>query len=38
MASHAAAVRAVKAGYRDVSIMAEGIKGWKAAGKPVAKP
>ncbi len=36
MASHAAARRAVKAGYMDVSVMADGIAGWKEAGKTVA--
>jgi len=35
MASHAAARRAVQAGYSDVSVMADGITGWKAAGKAV---
>jgi rhodanese-related sulfurtransferase len=35
MASHEAAGRAVKAGYNDVSVMPEGIEGWKNAGKPV---
>lgn len=38
MASHEAAKRAVKAGYKDVSVMADGIKGWKEAGQPVAQP
>jgi hypothetical protein len=33
MASHEAARRAVKAGYTDVSVMADGIAGWKAAGE-----
>jgi rhodanese-related sulfurtransferase len=32
MASHAAARRAVKAGYTDVSVMSDGIEGWKNAG------
>ncbi len=32
MASHAAANRALKAGYTDVSVMADGIEGWKNAG------
>ena len=36
MASHEAARRAVKAGYTDVSVMADGIAGWKAAGQPTA--
>ncbi|MGH7933451.1 MAG: rhodanese-like domain-containing protein [Candidatus Binataceae bacterium] len=30
-ASHESARRAVNAGYRDVSVMADGIMGWKAA-------
>jgi rhodanese-related sulfurtransferase len=34
MASHQAARRAVKAGYTDVSVMADGIMGWKSAGQP----
>jgi rhodanese-related sulfurtransferase len=34
MASHSAARRAVAAGYTDVSVMVEGIKGWDAAGQP----
>jgi rhodanese-related sulfurtransferase len=38
MASHEAARRATDAGYSDVSVMADGIFGWKAAGEPVAKP
>ena len=29
-----AARRAVKAGYTDVSVMADGIMGWDAAGQP----
>ena len=36
-ASHAAAARAVVAGYRDVSVMSAGIAGWVAAGKPTDK-
>lgn len=32
-ASDKAAVRAIDAGYSNVSVMREGIKGWKAAGK-----
>jgi rhodanese-related sulfurtransferase len=36
MASHAAARRAVQAGYTKVSVMADGITGWKDAGKTVA--
>jgi rhodanese-related sulfurtransferase len=34
MASHGAALRAVAAGYTDVSVMADGIMGWDAAGQP----
>jgi rhodanese-related sulfurtransferase len=34
MASHEAARRAVKAGYTNVNVMADGIAGWKAAGEP----
>jgi rhodanese-related sulfurtransferase len=34
MASHQAARRAIKAGYKDVNVMADGIAGWKAAGQP----
>ena len=33
MASHDAAKMAIKAGYTDVSVMADGIEGWKKAGK-----
>jgi rhodanese-related sulfurtransferase len=36
MASHAAARRAVKAGYKNVSVMADGIVGWKDAGEKTA--
>jgi rhodanese-related sulfurtransferase len=36
MASHEAARRAVKAGYKDVSVMVDGIAGWVAAGEPTA--
>jgi rhodanese-related sulfurtransferase len=38
MASHEAARRAVKAGYTDVNVMADGIAGWKAAGQPTVAP
>jgi rhodanese-related sulfurtransferase len=38
MASHQTARRAVGAGYTDVSVMTEGIKGWNEAGQPTAKP
>ncbi|HEY2526268.1 MAG TPA: hypothetical protein VGI29_14490 [Candidatus Binataceae bacterium] len=34
MASHVAARRAVAAGYLDVSVMVDGIKGWDEAGQP----
>jgi rhodanese-related sulfurtransferase len=37
-ASDKAAVRAAEAGYSNVSVMREGIKGWKAAGKKTVKP
>jgi rhodanese-related sulfurtransferase len=37
MASHDAAKMAIKAGYTDVSVMADGIEGWKKAGKPSEK-
>ncbi len=35
MASHEAARRATQAGYTDVSVMADGIFGWKDAGQPL---
>jgi rhodanese-related sulfurtransferase len=38
MASHVAARRAVEAGYGNVSVMVDGVKGWKAAGRAVVKP
>ncbi|HXN12917.1 MAG TPA: rhodanese-like domain-containing protein [Candidatus Acidoferrales bacterium] len=37
-ASHEAARRAMAAGYTDVSVMSDGIKGWVDAGKPVEHP
>ncbi|MEW5742090.1 MAG: rhodanese-like domain-containing protein [Myxococcota bacterium] len=37
-ASHQAAKRAMENGYTDVSVMPEGISGWKKAGQPTAKP
>ena len=37
-ASHTAAERAIGAGYSDVSVLPDGIMGWKQAGKPVATP
>jgi rhodanese-related sulfurtransferase len=36
MASHAAARRAVDAGYKNVSVMAGGIVGWKEDGEKTA--
>ncbi|HEY6419224.1 MAG TPA: hypothetical protein VIX59_09490 [Candidatus Binataceae bacterium] len=38
MASHEAARRAVDAGYSDVSVMVDGIQGWRDAGQPVEYP
>lgn len=35
-ASHAAAKRALEAGYTDVSVLPEGLLGWKEAGQPTA--
>ncbi|OGR94359.1 MAG: hypothetical protein A2V88_17135 [Elusimicrobia bacterium RBG_16_66_12] len=35
-ASHAAAEKAMAAGYADVSVMVDGIYGWKKAGRPCA--
>jgi rhodanese-related sulfurtransferase len=37
-ASHAAAKRAMEAGYTNVAVLPEGIAGWKQAGQPTAKP
>jgi rhodanese-related sulfurtransferase len=37
-ASDKAAARAVAAGYTDVSVLRDGIKGWKAAGQPTDSP
>lgn len=34
-ASHKAAETAIRAGYRDVSVMEDGIQGWRDAGRPV---
>jgi rhodanese-related sulfurtransferase len=34
-ASHYAAARAIRAGYRDVSLMPEGLHGWRLAGQPL---
>jgi rhodanese-related sulfurtransferase len=38
MASHAAAQRALSAGYTDVSVLSVGIAGWVKAGKATEKP
>jgi rhodanese-related sulfurtransferase len=38
MASHEAARRAVEAGYTDVNVMVDGIMGWSAAGRAIARP
>jgi rhodanese-related sulfurtransferase len=35
-ASHAAAERALEAGYTDVNVLPDGIMGWKKAGQPTA--
>ena len=35
MASHAAARRAVAAGYKDVAVMGDGIVGWFALHQPI---
>jgi rhodanese-related sulfurtransferase len=35
MASHAAARRAIDAGYKDVSVMCDGIVGWRLMGAPI---
>jgi rhodanese-related sulfurtransferase len=35
MSSHAAARRAVAAGYKDVAVMGDGIMGWIASQQPV---
>jgi len=35
MASHEAARRAVAAGYKDVSVMGDGIAGWFALHQPI---
>lgn len=37
MASHEAARVAVKAGYKNVSVMADGIQGWVEAGQATQK-
>jgi rhodanese-related sulfurtransferase len=38
MASHEAARRAAQAGYTNVSVMGDGLLGWKKAGQPVKNP
>lgn len=35
-ASHAAAQKALEAGYTDVNVLSEGLMGWKKAGQPTA--
>ena len=35
-ASHSAATKALGAGYTDVSVLPDGLKGWKAAGQKTA--
>ncbi len=35
-ASHAAAQRALEAGYTDVNVLPDGLMGWKKAGQPTA--
>ena len=37
MASHEAAKRAAGAGYTDVTVLSDGLLGWKGAGQPVAQ-
>jgi len=37
-ASHFAATRAVEAGYADVSVLPDGLSGWRRAGKPISIP
>jgi rhodanese-related sulfurtransferase len=37
-ASHVAAARASKAGYTDVAVLPDGIRGWKKAGQPTDSP
>lgn len=37
MASHAAAKRAVTAGYTDVNVLSDGIMGWKKSGQKTSK-
>lgn len=37
-ASHAAAQRALEAGYTDVSVLPDGLLGWKKSGQPTASP
>jgi rhodanese-related sulfurtransferase len=37
-ASHVAAARATAAGYTDVTVLPDGIRGWKKAGQPTEQP
>jgi rhodanese-related sulfurtransferase len=37
-ASHVAAARASSAGYADVTVLPDGIRGWKKAGQPTEQP
>jgi rhodanese-related sulfurtransferase len=37
-ASDGAAARASEAGYKDVSVLRDGIKGWRSAGQPTEMP
>ncbi len=37
-ASHTAAKRAMDAGFKDVSVMSDGIQGWKKSGQMTAQP
>jgi rhodanese-related sulfurtransferase len=37
-ASHAAAQRALEAGYTDVNVLPDGLLGWKKSGQPTASP
>jgi rhodanese-related sulfurtransferase len=37
-ASHAAAQRALEAGYTDVNVLPDGLLGWKKAGQPTSSP
>jgi rhodanese-related sulfurtransferase len=37
-ASHMAATKAMEAGYADVSVLPDGLMGWKKAGQPTSVP